>query len=48
MKKNNIVKEKKDFDIVFKRGNQYKSGYAYIYIKDIISTKLLNLNKFVT
>lgn len=34
MKKNNIVKEKKDFDIVFKRGNQYKSGYSYIYIKD--------------
>lgn len=34
MKKINIVKEKKDFDIAFKLRNQVKSKYAYIYIKE--------------
>ena len=34
MKKNNIVKEKKDFDSAFKKRKQFKSKYAYIYIND--------------
>lgn len=34
MKKENIVKEKKDFDLAFKIRNQIATKYAYIYIKD--------------
>lgn len=34
MKKINIVKEKRDFDIAFKSKNQYKSRFTYIYIND--------------
>ena len=34
MKKVNIVKEKKDFDLAFRLRNQKISKYAYIYIKD--------------
>lgn len=34
MKKRNIVKEKKDFDIIFKLRNQTSSKFYYIYIKD--------------
>ena len=34
MKKENIVKEKRDFDKAFKLRNQRVSNYAYIYIKD--------------
>ena len=40
MKKRNIVKEKKDFDIIFKLRNQTSSKFYYIYIKDN------DLNKF--
>lgn len=34
MKKENIVKEKKDFDKAFKNKRQIKSKYFYIYIND--------------
>ena len=34
MKKRKIVKEKKDFDIIFKLRNQTSSKFYYIYIKD--------------
>ena len=34
MKKINIVKEKKDFDMAFKLRDQKKTKYAYVYIKD--------------
>ena len=38
----------KDFDKAFKLRNQIYSKYAYIYIKDIFSTKLLVFIKVVT
>ena len=34
MKKENIVKEKKDFDLAFKIRNQIATKYTYIYNKD--------------
>ena len=34
MKKINIIKEKKDFDIAFKLKNQITTKYFYIYIHD--------------
>ena len=33
MKKKNIIKEKKDFDAVFKLNNKLSSKYAYLYTK---------------
>ena len=34
MKKKNIIKEKKDFDRIFKLKNQISSKYTYIYFND--------------
>ncbi len=34
MKKKNIIKEKKDFDKIFRIRNQFSSKYSYIYIND--------------
>lgn len=34
MKKINIVKERKDFDMAFKKKNQLKSKYFYLYINE--------------
>ncbi len=40
MKKKNILKEKKDFETIFKLRNQISSKFYYIYIRDN------NLDKF--
>ena len=42
MKKKNIIKEKKDFDKIFKLRNQFNSKYTYIYISD----NLFNYQRF--
>ena len=34
MKKMNIVKEKKDFDLAFRLRNQFSSKYFYVYVRD--------------
>ncbi len=34
MKKINIIKESKDFDEAFKKRQQYKSKYSYVYINN--------------
>lgn len=34
MKKINIIKESKDFDECFKKREQYKSKFSYVYIND--------------
>ena len=39
MKKENIVKEKKDFNNAFNNNVQYKSNYSYVYINDNMINK---------